>query len=94
MSANGISVPAAPGRFDGIVRPYSAEDVKRLQGSVKVEHTLARMGAEKLWELLKTEDYVPALGALSGNQVLLLSGSMCTVDGGHLPCHAYLFAPP
>lgn len=71
MSANGtaIDVKAAPGRFDGISRPYSAEDVKKLRGSVQVEHTLARLGAEKLWELFKTDEYVPALGAVSGNQV-------------------------
>ncbi|WOE76513.1 isocitrate lyase [Alterisphingorhabdus coralli] len=63
-------VPAAPGRFDGINRNYTADDVAKLRGSVQVEHTLARRGAEKLWELLKTEDYVNALGALSGNQAM------------------------
>src|SRR5262245_31196624 len=46
-------------RWKGIQRPYSARDVLRLRGSVHVEHTLARMGAERLWELLHTEDYVP-----------------------------------
>lgn len=70
MASNGtVDVKAAPGRFDGIVRPYTADEVARLRGSVPIEHTLARRGAEKLWELLKTEDYVPALGAVSGNQV-------------------------
>lgn len=63
-------VPAPAGRFDGIVRPYSAEDVAKLRGSLPIEHTLARRGALKLWELLRTEDYVHALGALSGNQAM------------------------
>ena len=51
------------GRFAGIERPYSREDVDRLRGTIEVEHTLARRGAEKLQELLKTEDFVAALGA-------------------------------
>lgn len=63
-------VPAAHGRFDGINRNYTADDVAKLRGSVQIEHTLAKRGAEKLWELLKTEDYVNALGALSGNQAM------------------------
>jgi len=62
-------VPAPEGRWEGVVRPYSEEDVKRLRGSIQVEHTYARLGAEKFWNLLKTESYIPALGALSGNQV-------------------------
>ena len=57
-------------RFDGIVRAYSEEDVQRLRGSVVIEHTLARRGARRLWELLHTEDYVNALGALTGNQAV------------------------
>jgi isocitrate lyase len=57
-------------RFDGIERPYSSEDVDRLRGTVEIEHTLARRGAEKLWELLNTEDFVAALGALTGNQAV------------------------
>jgi isocitrate lyase len=57
-------------RWKGIVRPYSAEDVARLRGSIHVEYTLARMGAERLWHLLNTEDYVHALGALTGNQAM------------------------
>ena len=60
----------ADGRFAGIERPYSREDVERLRGSVAIEHTLARRGAEKLWELLHTEDFVAALGALTGNQAM------------------------
>jgi isocitrate lyase len=63
-------VPAPQGRFDGIVRPYSAEDVARLRGSFAIEHTLARRGALKLWELLQTEDYINSLGAMSGNQAM------------------------
>ncbi|MBT5898145.1 MAG: isocitrate lyase, partial [Rhodospirillaceae bacterium] len=63
-------VSAPEGRFDGIQRDYSVEDVKKLQGSVKVEHTLARRGAEKLWKLLQTEDYVHSLGAMTGNQAM------------------------
>jgi isocitrate lyase len=63
-------VPAPAGRFDGIDRPYTAEDVAKLRGSVPIEHTLAKRGALKLWELLRTEDYINALGALSGNQAM------------------------
>ncbi len=57
-------------RWKGIERNYSLADVKRLQGSVVVEHTLARRGAEKLWSLLHTEDFIPTLGALTGNQAV------------------------
>jgi isocitrate lyase len=57
-------------RWRGIVRPYSAEDVIRLRGSVQIEYTLARMGAERLWNLLNAEPYVAALGALTGNQAV------------------------
>ncbi|MBU1525513.1 MAG: isocitrate lyase [Alphaproteobacteria bacterium] len=63
-------VPAPKGRFDGIERPYSAEDVLRLRGSVPITHTLAERGANRLWELLHTEDYVNALGAVTGNQAM------------------------
>jgi isocitrate lyase len=66
MSSNGT----ANGRWDGIERPYSSEDVLRLRGTVHVEHTLARLGAERLWELLQTEPYVPTLGALTGGQAV------------------------
>ena len=55
-------------RWDGIQRPYGSEDVVRLRGSVQIEHTLARLGAERLWWLLHNEAYVAALGALTGNQ--------------------------
>jgi len=57
-------------RWKGIERPYTADDVQRLRGSVTVEHTLARLGAERLWELLHSEDYVNSLGALSGGQAV------------------------
>ena len=57
-------------RWKGITRPYSAEDVIRLRGSIDIEHTLARRGAEKLWASLHTEDYINALGALTGNQAM------------------------
>ncbi|WP_378145516.1 isocitrate lyase [Cnuibacter sp. UC19_7] len=57
-------------RWDGVQRDYSAEDVVALRGRVGEEHTLARRGAERLWELLNTEEWVPALGALTGNQAV------------------------
>ncbi|AYK06123.1 isocitrate lyase [Brevibacillus laterosporus] len=57
-------------RWEGITRPYSAEEVVRLRGSIQVEHTLAKLGADRLWNLLHTEDYVHALGALTGNQAI------------------------
>jgi isocitrate lyase len=57
-------------RWAGITRPYSAQDVDRLRGSVHVEHTLARLGAERLWSLLHSEPYTAALGAMTGNQAV------------------------
>lgn len=57
-------------RFKGITRGYTAEDVVRLRGSVQIEHTLARLGAERLWHLLHTEHHIKALGALTGNQAI------------------------
>jgi len=57
-------------RWKGITRPYTAEDVIKLRGSIDIEHTLAHRGAEKLWKLLNEEDYVNALGALTGNQAV------------------------
>lgn len=57
-------------RWKGITRPYTAEDVIKLRGSIDIEHTLARKGAEKLWKLIHEEDYVNALGALTGNQAV------------------------
>jgi isocitrate lyase len=57
-------------RFDGIVRPYTRADVERLRGSYAIEHTVARLGARRLWEQLHTDDYVAALGALTGNMAV------------------------
>ncbi len=57
-------------RWQGIVHPYSAEDVIRLRGSIKIDYTLARLGADRLWNLLHAEPYVAALGALTGNQAV------------------------
>jgi isocitrate lyase len=78
-------------RWAGIKRPYTAEDVVRLRGSVQVEYTLARLGAEKLWKLVNTEPYVNCLGALTGGQAMqqvkagikaiYLSGWQVAADG-------------
>ncbi|MDQ0162356.1 isocitrate lyase [Bacillus alveayuensis] len=57
-------------RWKGITRPYTAEDVIKLRGSIDIEYTLAKRGAEKFWNLLQTEDYINALGALTGNQAV------------------------
>src|SRR2546423_6165264 len=57
-------------RWQTIHRPYSAADVVRLRGSVHIEHTLAQLGAERLWFLLHSAPYVHALGALTGNQAI------------------------
>jgi len=62
--------PEVPERFAGVVRPYSQADVEKLRGSVIIKHTLAELGAQRLWELLHTEDYVNALGAMTGNQAM------------------------
>ncbi len=59
-----------PRRWDGVVRRYSPADVERLRGTVRIEHTLARLGAERLWELLHARPYVPALGSLTGGQAV------------------------
>jgi isocitrate lyase len=57
-------------RWEGIERPYTSGDVVRLRGSVVVEHTLARLGARRLWDLLHSEPYIAALGAMTGNQAI------------------------
>lgn len=57
-------------RWNGIERTYSGEDVVRLRGSLQIDHTLARVGSEKLWKMLNKEDYINALGALTGNQAV------------------------
>jgi isocitrate lyase len=85
-------------RWHGIERPYSHEDVERLRGRFHVEHTLARLGAERLWKLLSSEQYVPALGAITGAQAvqmvkaglhaIYLSGWQVAADG-NLAGHTY-----
>jgi isocitrate lyase len=67
--SNTIETPT-PDRWTGIERPYSRADVERLRASVVVEHTIARLGAERLWQLMHERDYVNALGALTGNQAV------------------------
>ncbi|PNH04546.1 Isocitrate lyase [Tetrabaena socialis] len=67
MASNGSGSAA---RWNGVKRVYSSQDVERLRGSIKIEHTLARLGAERLWELLHTDPYVPALGAMTGGQAV------------------------
>jgi len=62
-------------RWNGIKRPYTEKDVQQLRGSVHIEHTLARVGAERLWDLLHKESYVAALGALTGNQAVQQVGA-------------------
>jgi isocitrate lyase len=64
---------AEDARWNGIERDYSPEDVIRLRGSVRIEHTLARLAAEKLWRLLADEDYVAALGAMTGGQAVQMA---------------------
>ncbi|WP_421360133.1 isocitrate lyase [Agrobacterium rosae] len=64
-------IPSAPkGRFDGIERTYTAADVEKLRGSITIRHSLAEMGANRLWTLINEESYINALGALSGNQAM------------------------
>jgi isocitrate lyase len=74
MAGNGKGLPQndwnTNSRWEGITRPYTQQDVERLRGSIHVEHTLARLGAERLWNLLQGESYVPALGAMTGNQAV------------------------
>jgi isocitrate lyase len=72
FAPDGLSggLAAAPGRFDGIKRDFSPADVEKLSGSFRVRHTLAEMGAVRLWSLLHSEPYVNTLGALTGNQAM------------------------
>jgi isocitrate lyase len=71
---DGMNIGPGPGndpdRFRGIDRDYTPADVERLSGSFRIRHTLAEMGAARLWHLLKTEAFVPTLGALTGNQAM------------------------
>ena len=57
-------------RWAGITRPYSYDDVLRLRGTIRIEYTLGRLGAERLWNLMHSDAYVPALGAITGNQAI------------------------
>ena len=57
-------------RWAGIERSYSGRDVVRLRGTIGIDYTLATIGAQRLWRLLHVEPYVPALGALTGNQAV------------------------
>ncbi|MBX5481903.1 MAG: isocitrate lyase [Myxococcaceae bacterium] len=78
-------------RWEGVVRPYSTADVERLRGSLHIQYTLADVGARRLWELLTTEDFIPALGAITGQQAvqqvraglkaIYLSGWQVAADG-------------
>src|SRR5579872_7417149 len=76
MSAQGVDAEmlearwASDARWKGIQRPYRGEDVLKLRGSIQIEYTLARIGAERLWNLLHSEPYVSALGTLTGNQAV------------------------
>jgi isocitrate/methylisocitrate lyase len=67
---NDILRPSVPDRFAGIKRDYSASDVERLRGSVRIRHTLAELGAARLWQALHSEPYVKSLGAMTGNQAV------------------------
>ncbi|NLF65494.1 MAG: isocitrate lyase [Chloroflexi bacterium] len=85
-------------RWQGIRRPYSAADVVRLRGTVQIEYTLARRGAERLWELMQTRPFIRALGAVTGNQAvqmvhaglqaIYLSGWQVAADGNTIG-HTY-----
>jgi isocitrate lyase len=57
-------------RWETITRPYTPEDVLKLRGSIQIKHTLAELGATRLWKLINTENYVAALGALTGSQAV------------------------
>ena len=80
-------------RWKGIQRPYTPEDVIRLRGTLRIEYTLARLGAERLWEMLNSDAYVHALGAMSGNQAvqmvaaglkaIYVSGWQCAADANN-----------
>jgi isocitrate lyase len=69
-SGGGAGAGSDPERFAGVRRDYSPAEVERLSGSFRIRHTLAEMGAQRLWHLLKTEPYVNTLGALTGNQAM------------------------
>jgi len=97
-TGNGGARPNGGDRWAGIERPYTKSDIERLRGRFHVEHTVARLGAERLWELMHSEPYVPALGALTGAQAvqmvkaglkaIYLSGWQVAADG-NLAGHTY-----
>jgi len=60
-------------RWKGIKRPYTAQDVERLRGTIRVEHSIARAAANKLWKLFESDDYINALGAMTGNQAMQMA---------------------
>src|ERR1700733_13257534 len=74
-------------RWQGIDRRYSDDDVLKIRGSVKIEHTLAKLGAERLWQLMHDEPYVNALGAITGNQAIEMvqAGLQAIYASGNLP---------
>src|SRR5260370_23660221 len=67
---NALSQWTTDPRWSGITRPYSYSDVLRLRGSIQIEYTLARLGADRLWNLMHTDAHVPALGAITRNQAI------------------------
>jgi isocitrate lyase len=93
-----MSASDAQGRWAGVERPYTQDDIERIRGRFRIEHTLARLGAERLWQLLHSEEFVPALGALTGAQAvqmvkaglkaIYLSGWQVAADG-NLSGHTY-----
>ena len=66
-------VPATAGRFKGIERPYTPADVERLRGSMRIQHTLAQHGANRLWTQLNKMPFVNSLGAVTGNQAMQMA---------------------
>src|SRR5260221_14514534 len=88
---NEIFPPSVPVRFAGIRRDYSAADLERLRGSVRIRHTLAELGAARLWQALHSEPYVKSLGAMTGNQAVQMvrAGLQAIyVSGWQIAAHA------
>src|SRR6266403_3330788 len=77
QTMTGVAPPAtknrwtrSEARWKDVIRPYTKQEVERLRGTVKIEYTLARLGAERLWKLLQEQNYVPTLGAMTGHQAV------------------------
>ena len=70
ISFQGLVPGASDGRYEGIKRNYTPDDVLRLRGSLPIQYSLAEHGAKRLWDLLQTEDYINSLGAMTGNQAM------------------------